>query len=67
MKPENNNFLLAPLAKTAGGTQKCGKAVFASKDDPDYRKILKTFEPIHKLLKERPRADMKEFKLICDD
>ena len=67
MKPENNNFLLAPLAKTAGGTQKCGKAVFASTDDADYRKILKTFEPIHKLLKHRPRADMKEFKLIRDE
>jgi len=65
-KPENNNFLLAPLAKTAGGTQKCAKAIFPSKDDPDYRKILKTFEPIHDLLKKRPRADMKEFKLICD-
>ncbi len=67
MNPQNNSFLLAPLAKKAGGLEKCGKAVFPSKDDPDYQKILKTFEPIHKLLKERPRADMKEFKLICDD
>ena len=66
MKPGNNSFLLAPLAKTAGGTQKCGQAVFASKDDPDYRKIIKTFDPIHALLKERPRADMAEYRLICD-
>ena len=66
MKPENNSFLLAPLAKAAGGTERCGKPVFASKDDPDYRKILATFEPIHKLLKERPRADMPGFKLVCD-
>ena len=66
MKPENNNFLIAPLAKTAGGTQKCGKPVFASKDDADYQKVLKTFAPIHDLLRKRPRADMKEFQLICD-
>lgn len=66
MNPQNNSFLLAPLAKKAGGLDKCGKAVFPSTDDPDYQKILKTFEPIHKLLKERPRADMKGFKLICD-
>jgi hypothetical protein len=34
--PENNSFLLAPLAKAAGGTEKCGKAVFAGTNDPDY-------------------------------
>ena len=66
MKPENNDFLLAPLSKEAGGTQKCGQPVFASKDDPDYRKILNTFEPIHQLLQDRPRADMVGFKLMCD-
>ena len=66
MKPQNNNFLLAPLAKSAGGTEKCGKAIFKSTDDPDYRKIMKTFEPIHELLRKRPRADMKNFKLLGD-
>jgi len=66
MKPENNSFLLAPLAKDAGGTQKCGKAIFASKDDTDYQKILRTFAPIHDLLKRRPRADMKNYRHICD-
>jgi hypothetical protein len=66
MNAECNNFLLAPLSKTAGGTEKCGKPVFASKDDPDYKKILATFAPIHNLLKERPRADMPGFTLLCD-
>ena len=66
MNPGRNSFLLAPLSKGAGGTERCGKPVFASKDDPDYRKILATFEPIHKLLKERPRADMEGFRLMCD-
>jgi len=45
----------------------CGRPVFESKADPDYQKILKTFEPIHELLKERPRADMAGFELICDE
>ncbi len=61
LKPENNNFLLAPLAKTAGGSEACGRAVFASKDDPDYRKILEVFAPVRKLLEQHPRADMPGF------
>ena len=61
LKPENNNFLLAPLAKPAGGTEACGKAVFAGKDDPDYQKILSVFAPVQNLLKQRPRADMPGF------
>jgi len=56
--PHLNNFMLAPLAKAAGGTESCGKAVFASKDDPDYRAILKTFQRIHKMLRQKPRMDM---------
>jgi len=55
---ELNNFLLAPLAKSAGGTEKCGKAVFKGKQDPDYRAILETFEPLAKMLKQKPRMDM---------
>ncbi len=66
LKPENNRFLLAPLAKSAGGTQQCGQAVFASKDDPDYQHILKTFETLQTLLKRQPRADMPGFALECD-
>ena len=66
LKPENNRFLLAPLAKSAGGTQQCGRAVFASTDDPDYQRILQTFEALQKLLKLRPRADMPGFQPECD-
>lgn len=61
LKPENNGFMLAPLAKSAGGTEACGRAVFASKDDPDYRKILDVFRPVQELLKKQPRADMPGF------
>jgi hypothetical protein len=66
LNPEKNNFLLAPLAREAGGTQKCGRAVFASPADPDYQKIVRTFDPVRALLKERPRADMEGFTLIGD-
>ncbi|MAG58964.1 MAG: hypothetical protein CMJ83_21970 [Planctomycetes bacterium] len=66
MDPQNNSFLLAPLAEEAGGTGRCGKPVFRSKADPDYRKILETFDPIHELLKKRPRADMKGFRVMRD-
>jgi hypothetical protein len=56
--PQLNTFLLAPLAKAAGGTERCGQPVFASADDPDLRAVLKTFEPIHQLMRDRPRMDM---------
>ncbi len=65
-RPELNPFLTAPLAKAAGGTERCGKAVFPSKDDPDYRAILKTFEPIRDLLKRKPREDMPGGKPAAD-
>lgn len=56
--PQDNPFLLAPLAKSAGGTERCGAATFASTDDPDYRAILRTFEPALEALQTRPRLDV---------
>jgi len=69
-EPELNPFLVAPLAKSAGGSGKCGKAVFESKDDPDYKAIIKTFEPIRQMLKINPRMDMpgaKSAPNVCRD
>jgi len=57
-EPELNPFLLAPLAKSAGGTERCGHAIFADKNDPDYRKIVETFTPILNALQQTPRIDM---------
>jgi hypothetical protein len=57
-EPELNNFLLAPLAKSAGGNGKCGKVVFANTYDQDYQAILATFQPVIKMLKQIPRMDM---------
>jgi len=56
--PHLNAFLLAPLAKSAGGTQQCGKAVFTDTTDPDYKAVLKTFEPTDKAIRAVPRMDM---------
>jgi len=56
--PGFNRFLLAPLNKKAGGSQKCGKSVFVSKDDPDYQAILEVFDGLNVFLKENPRMDM---------
>ena len=57
-KPELNSFLLAPLAKSAGGTERCGTAVFKTPGDPDYQALLKTFAPITEFLRAAPRDDM---------
>lgn len=57
-EPEFNPFLIAPLAKTSGGSEKCGRAVFSSKQDPDYQAILAAFKPVEEMLKARPRMDM---------
>ena len=56
--PELNNFLLAPLAEEHGGTQQCGELVFASPRDPDYERILATFEAVDRILEGSPRIDM---------
>jgi len=57
-EPHYNDFLMAPLAKAAGGRGACGETVFASKDDADYRAILDTFAPVTAMLQTRPRMDM---------
>ncbi len=57
-QPEMNNFMLAPLAKAAGGTEACGRAVFESAGDADYQALLAVFQPIQELLARQPRLDM---------
>ena len=57
-EPELNDFLLAPLAKAAGGRQSCAQAVFADKQDADYQALVALFEPTRELLAKRPRMDM---------
>ena len=56
--PQLNEFLVAPLAREAGGSGRCGQAVFASTADHDYQAILRVFEPVLDELRVRPRMDM---------
>lgn len=69
-RPELNNFLLAPLARAAGGNEMCGKAIFTDTEDPDYKAILATFDPVLKMLLHTPRIDMpggKPAVTVCRD
>ncbi len=57
-EPELDPLLLAPLARSAGGSERCGRPVFASTSDPDYQKLLAAFEPVAAMLRRTPRIDM---------
>ncbi|MCQ2393260.1 MAG: hypothetical protein MJ249_03145 [Kiritimatiellae bacterium] len=65
-RPEKSLYLKAPLAKEAGGYGTCtnaqGQAVFASTDDPDYRKLLAMIEDAQKVHNEHKRFDMPGFR-----
>ncbi len=62
-RPEKSIILLAPLAKTAGGLQLCGKTpVFADTGDPDYRRLLGSVEKARAALERVRRFDMPEFR-----
>jgi len=58
--PQWNSFLSSPLAKSAGGTEGCGKIIFSDANDPDYRKLLSLFDPVKTGLEKNPRLDMRE-------
>ena len=57
---------MAPLARAAGGSERCGQPVFATRDDPDYQAILATFEPVAAMLEKRPRMDMPGGAASCE-
>ncbi len=64
-RPEKSLYLKAALAKEAGGLGFCtngvGKAVFATTDDPDYRKLLAMIQDAKSMLDADPRFDMPTF------
>ncbi len=55
--PSSNRFLLAPLAKQAGGLGVCGDGGFTTSADPDYQAILKTFAGVDEQLSNRIDED----------
>jgi hypothetical protein len=63
--PEQSRVLTAPLARSAGGLQRCGQAVFADTGDPVYRAALDVIQGWREELLDRPREDMLGF-VPCD-
>jgi len=53
-----SRVLAAPLARAAGGWQRCGDAVFADSHDADYQKLLAALDTLRQRLVERPREDL---------
>jgi len=64
-RPEKSLYLQAPLAKAAGGLGLCtnaqGKAVFESKNDPGYQKLLAMIVDGKRLADQEPRFDTRQF------
>jgi hypothetical protein len=57
--PEQSPALLAPLARAAGGTERCGRAVFPSRDDPDAQALIGALARLQEEMKTNPRMDMR--------
>jgi hypothetical protein len=51
-------MLRAPLARSAGGWQRCGDPVFADTSDPDYQAALAVLTDLRAALDSNPRADL---------
>ena len=60
--PEKSLFLRAPLAKSAGGLQLCGRPVFEDKEDEAYLAILAQIKAASHRLHEGKRFDMPGFR-----
>lgn len=61
-RPDKSAILLAPLAKTAGGLELCGKPIFADTSDADYRKVLAAIQDAKAQLDRIKRFDMPGFR-----
>jgi len=53
-----SRVLAAPLARSAGGWERCDEVVFADANDPDYQTLLASLSGLRNTLAERPRADL---------
>lgn len=61
-RPAHSLFLRAPLAKSAGGLELCGKPVIQDTTDKDYREILARIEDASRQLQLGKRFDMPGFR-----
>ena len=57
-EPAHSLFLVGPLAKEAGGTEKCGRVVYASAADENYLAVRRLVEAAVNRAWEKPRRDV---------
>ena len=57
-QPERSLFLLAPLSKTAGGTQACKEPVYQDTTDPDYQSVRELLTAAARKAWQAPRRDL---------
>ncbi|MGM0488017.1 MAG: discoidin domain-containing protein [Planctomycetota bacterium] len=57
--PEESLFLTAPLARSAGGTQKCGKALYTDRSDEDFAAIAQWLVRAVERAWTEPRRDLR--------
>jgi hypothetical protein len=58
-QPDRSRFLTAPLARSAGGQQKCSQVTYADQQDPDYTSARNFVRVAVINAWERPRRDLK--------
>jgi mono/diheme cytochrome c family protein len=61
-QPQNSRFLVAPLAKEAGGRGKCSQPVYKDQNDPDYQAVRQLVEAAVKRAWANPRRDLKALR-----
>jgi hypothetical protein len=57
--PQQSLFLAAPLAKAAGGTERCGQATYENQEDRAYKAVLQLVTTAVKKAWEYPRRDLR--------
>jgi hypothetical protein len=57
-RPQESRFLQSPLAREAGGSGKCGTAVYKDRNDPDYRTLRVLVDAAVKRAWGAPRRDL---------
>ena len=57
-QPDRSLFLVAPLAKAAGGTQKCSAAVYKDASDADYQAVRTLVRKAVEKAWQLPRRDL---------
>jgi len=56
--PRRSLFLSAPLARSAGGSGKCGQPIYQNTDDADYRAVLDLVRAAARRAWQSPRRDL---------